>query len=65
MRTFRFLATIGVIVIFMVLTGQAMSDIAWDFGDYTFKVYQEPQNPKIEGKMTPFITASLEKNSRR
>ena len=59
MRTFGFLTTISVIIVFMAWTGVAIADIAWDFGDYTFQVYQQPQTPDGEDKMMPFITASL------
>lgn len=59
MRTFGFSITISVIIVFMAWTGVAIADIAWDFGDYTFKVYQQLQAPEGEDKMMPFITASL------
>lgn len=61
MRTFGFSITISVIIVFMVWTGAAIADIGWDFGDYTFQVYQQPQASEDEEKIMPFITASLEK----
>ena len=62
MRTLSFLTKISLIIIFMVSTGSAIADIAWEFDNYTFQVYHKPQAPQVEGKMMPFITASLEKS---